>query len=309
MAVVKSFSVGEGDMYYINHGSDNFTMIDCCLAGEKCTLTDTERLAILKELKRINGEKGVNRFISTHPDEDHIGGLEMLDSAVSILNFYCTENNARKPFPTDSFEYYRKIRDSERCSFLWSGMRRRWLNDSNMDNEDDPGSSGISILWPQEGNKEFKDEQFKADAGDSFNNISPILLYQIENGPSFMWMGDMEKDFLVKIKDKIPWPNVDVLFAPHHGRDSGKVPQEILRQIKPQLIIIGEADSDHLNYYSGWNTLTQISAGDITFRNDGALTDVYCSFYTYDPDIAILKDLGNYDTEYGNYLGTFRARQ
>ena len=31
MSTVKSFSVGEGDMFYINHNSDNFTTIDCCL--------------------------------------------------------------------------------------------------------------------------------------------------------------------------------------------------------------------------------------------------------------------------------------
>ena len=31
MSKVKSFSVGEGDMFYISHNSDNFTIIDCCL--------------------------------------------------------------------------------------------------------------------------------------------------------------------------------------------------------------------------------------------------------------------------------------
>lgn len=30
MSVIKSFSVGEGDMFYIEHNSDNFTVIDCC---------------------------------------------------------------------------------------------------------------------------------------------------------------------------------------------------------------------------------------------------------------------------------------
>ena len=29
MSVIKSFSVGEGDMFYIQHNSDNFTVIDC----------------------------------------------------------------------------------------------------------------------------------------------------------------------------------------------------------------------------------------------------------------------------------------
>ena len=34
MSVIKSFSVGDGDMFYINHGSDNFTIIDCCYEDE-----------------------------------------------------------------------------------------------------------------------------------------------------------------------------------------------------------------------------------------------------------------------------------
>ena len=35
MSIVKSLSVGEGDMFYIKHNSDNFTVIDCCLEEGK----------------------------------------------------------------------------------------------------------------------------------------------------------------------------------------------------------------------------------------------------------------------------------
>ena len=31
MTIIKSFSVGEGDMFYIKHNSSNFSIIDCCL--------------------------------------------------------------------------------------------------------------------------------------------------------------------------------------------------------------------------------------------------------------------------------------
>ncbi|CAM4346215.1 hypothetical protein COEX109129_19890 [Corallococcus exiguus] len=31
MSIIKSFSVGNGDMFYIKHNSDNFTIIDCNL--------------------------------------------------------------------------------------------------------------------------------------------------------------------------------------------------------------------------------------------------------------------------------------
>ena len=29
MSIIKSISVGNGDMFYIKHGSSNFTIIDC----------------------------------------------------------------------------------------------------------------------------------------------------------------------------------------------------------------------------------------------------------------------------------------
>jgi hypothetical protein len=34
MSIFKSFAVGKGDMFYINHNSDNSMMIDCCLSDE-----------------------------------------------------------------------------------------------------------------------------------------------------------------------------------------------------------------------------------------------------------------------------------
>jgi beta-lactamase superfamily II metal-dependent hydrolase len=38
----------------------------------------------------------MRRFISTHPDEDHIKGLLYLDTNLPITNFYCVKNAAVK---------------------------------------------------------------------------------------------------------------------------------------------------------------------------------------------------------------------
>ena len=89
-----------------------------------------------------------------------------------------------------------------------------------------------------------------------------------------MWMGDIESDFLTNVSDEIVFPEVDVLFAPHHGRGSGKVPKEILEILKPQIIVIGEAPSEYLDYYNGYNTITQNSAGDIIFDVDDKNVDI-----------------------------------
>ena len=67
MSIIKSFSVGNGDMFYIEHGSDNFSIIDCNLDSE-------QKEEIMDEICKIGGSKGIMRFISTHPDEDHFHG-------------------------------------------------------------------------------------------------------------------------------------------------------------------------------------------------------------------------------------------
>lgn len=63
MSTVKSFSVGNGDMFYIKHNSSNFTVIDCCLDDDCAD-------EIITEIKRESNGKEICRFISTHPDED-----------------------------------------------------------------------------------------------------------------------------------------------------------------------------------------------------------------------------------------------
>lgn len=88
MSTIKSYSVGHGDMFYIEHGSDNFTIIDCCLDD------DTQK-EILDEIASLSKQKGITRFISTHPDDDHVRGLKLLDEKISIANFYCVPTTLR----------------------------------------------------------------------------------------------------------------------------------------------------------------------------------------------------------------------
>ena len=256
MSSIKSFSVGDGDTFYINHQSDNFTIIDCCLNNE---VKDD----ILDEITYLSNKKGITRFISTHPDEDHIKGLTDLDKKINILNFYCVENKATKSDETDDFKKYCYFRDHERKAFnIFKGCKRRWMNQRDVER----GTAGINILWPDIDNEHFKKALQQANDGGSPNNISPIIQYYLNNGVTSLWMGDLETEFMESIKDDLDLPLTDILFAPHHGRDSGKVPESMLQTMNPKIIIIGEAPAQNLNYYGAYNTITQNSAGDIVFE-------------------------------------------
>ena len=60
MSIIKSISVGNGDMFYIKHSSSNFTIIDC-------NMDDTNKVSITNEIiSESSGKDGtMSRFRTT----------------------------------------------------------------------------------------------------------------------------------------------------------------------------------------------------------------------------------------------------
>ncbi len=255
MSRIKSFAVGYGDMFYINHNSDNFTIIDCFLGEDNFD-------EILDEVKKLSGAKGITRFISSHPDNDHVRGLVMLDDKIDIRNFYCVKNKVVKEDQTEDFDRYYELRDSDKAYYIYKNCKRKWMNQG----DEERGNSGVHILWPDVNNANFKDALADAEAGGSPNNMSAVVRYSLENGVKVVWFGDLHKDFMEKIEDELDCSHVDIVFAPHHGRRTGRIPNSILKKMSPSIVVIGEAATEHLDYYAGYNTITQNSAGDIIFE-------------------------------------------
>jgi beta-lactamase superfamily II metal-dependent hydrolase len=289
MSVIKSFSVGNGDTFYINHNSDNFTIIDCDLSDENADV-------IIAELKNESKKKVIARFVSTHPDEDHFGGIELLDDELPILNFYVVKNKAVKDQDTASFASYCELRDSSKAFYIYKGCTRKWMNKADEERK----SSGIQILWPNTSNEYFKEALAACEAGESYNNVSAVIRYSVEGGASFMWLGDLETEFMENVKDDINLQKTTVVFAAHHGRDSGKIPDSWLEVLDPQFIVIGEAPSRHLNYYTGYNIITQNKAKDITFD----LVDDKVHVYSSNPNYSNKKLVDEGQSKFEGYVGS-----
>lgn len=288
MSRVKSFATDEGDTYFIRHGSDNFTIIDCRIADD--------RDDIIEEIQREARGKGITRFISTHPDDDHIRGLARLDDALGIINFYVVENEATKPDDTVDFERYRELRDSDKAFYLKRDCGRRWMNVA----DEERSSSGLFVLWPDLQNSDFQNVLASAKDGGSPNNLSIILQYQVEDGVTMLWFGDLETDFMETIEDEVKLPKADIVFAAHHGRS--RMPASWIDQMDPKIIVIGEAPKEYLEYYDGRDHIRQNSAWDITFENEGGRTDVYVGNPDY--EALFLRDEGFSDSVHGYYMGS-----
>lgn len=303
MSVVKSYSfpIGDirGDMFYIKHDTDNFTIIDCYLKdGNDASCRKDE---ILEEIRDLRAQKTINRFISTHPHNDHFLGIEALDDQSEIINFYAVANEHPANADDVSLKKYIELRDNKNYPIV-KGLRRRWINGEDTERK----SSGISFLWPDVNNKDYKEALKKVKDGTNQNDISCVFVYRIGSA-SYMWMGDMETDmqnvFYANEKDNIK--KVDILFHPHHGRKSSAPSKELMDALDPKIIVIGNAPADDLNYDDPDRTITQNRAGDVVFINDGDSIHVYTQNEYKDGPKCLVRITGKTDSViYGHYLGT-----
>lgn len=274
MSYVKSFTFTEGDirgdMYYIHHNSENFTLIDCYLNVDK-----SRKKQIIQEIMNASSGDRVQRFILTHPDKDHYAGLDELWKWWSTSNVYMVKNEKPLDESESDSKKCKDLRDSTETWGIKAGLKRKFLNQGADDNS--RGSSEIYFLWPKLDNEAFKKALLAAKEGKSPNNISPAILYKMKEGASFFWMGDMETDMQTEFASvcagKIP--KVDILFAPHHGRPSGHVPPNLMSILQPKIIVVGNAPSEKLDYYDSSKTITCNSAGDILFEAVGNKVHVF----------------------------------
>lgn len=261
-----------GDMFYIKHDNDSFTVIDCNLA-------DGREEEILEWVSKESKGKSCLRFISTHPDNDHILGIEKLVDKLKlpVSNFYAVKNEVPAEKDNPSLTKYLALLNDENSAFIRAGMKRNYLNQDT--GGKGIGSSGIEFLWPDVNNPEYKKALEVLKTEGKANNISPIILFR--DNVSFLWMGDMEtkmqEEFYKLHKGRMG--KVNVLFAPHHGRESGQVPTDFLAELNPDIVVVGNAPAENLEtsykHYGNERTITQNSANDILFDCHDSQIDVY----------------------------------
>ena len=277
MAIIHFLNVKHGDCSVISHNSERVTVIDVCNA--KPPDARTEKLnAIMGMLEKgISGNfqqkkhpvnpisylqdhdvKGIFRYIQTHPDMDHMDGIKALFNTFSPVNFWDTDNKKEiddtswenSPYNKEDWQFYKKLRDTKQTD----GRKRLALLDGdegqyyNIGEHNIPDGDGIYILAP---NKELIESANETD--DDYNDCSYVLLFRVGSS-RIVFGGDSHDDtwkyILEQYSEEVG--DVDLLIAPHHGRNSGRS-FKFLDTLKPTLTFFGNAPSDDLAY-SPWRT-------------------------------------------------------
>jgi competence protein ComEC len=293
MPRVHFLNVKNGDCSIIQHGSGHVTVIDVCNAYIETVQQEASSRALRslsekgvlgnfnqKEYPdnpitylRDRGIESVFRFIVTHPDMDHLDGVEAFFSVFSPFNLWDTDNNVEKEswndlgcYAENDWEFYKKLRDSSPTNdpkrlTLYSGGTGQYWNRAEGGVQ---GGDGITILAPTPELVEAANEN------ENCNDYSYVLLYRAENY-KFLFAGDSHDSTWEHIlaNHGAIVENVDVLIAPHHGRDSGRS-FTFLDVLKPRLTLFGNAPSGHLAY-SQWSRrdlpiMTNNQAGSISFN-------------------------------------------
>lgn len=310
MGVLHFLNVSDGDCTVIEHGSGRVTVLDVNNASipvkEVTALSRAQLLAeaLMEKSLELRGnyqqkhhpvnpieymqEHSINsvwRFILSHPDMDHMGGLKDFFETFNPPNFWDTDNNEEKDFSNGSGKYneedwkfYKTIRDGQRPDITrlvkyHGAVGPFW-------NQDPAGKpDGLNILAPTQ-----EIMQQARESGDN-NDCSYVLLYK-NCGFKILLAGDSHditwEHILENCENDVR--DVDLLIAPHHGRDSGRS-YDFLDTLKPKMTFFGCALSDHLAYDQwsrrGLPVVTNNQANCMVVAPGGENLDLYVTNETF----------------------------
>ena len=288
MAKIHFLNVKEGDCSIIEHISGHRTVIDVCNAKAPESIQEAFLAQVAKADRGISGNfqqkkypvnpisymrdhamSSIFRYVQTHPDMDHMDGIEALFGAFSPTNFWDTDNTKEmtssnwggSPYRESDWKFYKRLRDTDpdhdpRRLTLYSGAHGQFFNKAG---DGSGGGDGLYVLAPT---KELVDAA--NENGEDYNRCSYVILYRT-GGSRIIFGGDSHDETWDHILDnhESDVADIDLLIAPHHGRKSGRS-YEFLETLKPSLTFFGNARSEHLAYdawrYRGLSIVTNNQA-------------------------------------------------
>lgn len=313
MPIIHFLNVLEGDCNLIEHESGRLTQIDVSNAFNDIDTEEEKKVKASKEReerrlrtqvptnktdyqqkrnpdnpisyikKQINPNE-IFRLIITHPDMDHLDGIKDLYEDFFIRNTWDTNNNKELDlnnfgggYNKEDWVFYKNLRDGK----YTNTTRLTYFDDNdclywNKDN--------IKILAPS------KELLKSANESGDFNDSSYAILYTPpkQGGGSWkiLFSGDTHnkswKHIIENHSDEVS--NVDVLFAPHHGRDSDR-DYEFLKTVKPRVTLFGNASSKHLAYDKYPKPkITNNQAGYVVLNIEHSKITFYVKNYEYARD-------------------------
>jgi beta-lactamase superfamily II metal-dependent hydrolase len=249
MLKIHFLNVGKGNCTIIESPSERLSIIDIDnsrISADNETLTDP-----VEYFSSHFGSNPIFRFILTHPDMDHMSGLDALAKRVSIFNFWDTEHNKtiskddwnKSPYNKDDwqrYQWFRSSSDNPKCLRLLRNATADccWTQD------------GIQVLSPSAHLNRLSSNASEDDS-EKYHHLSYVLLINYA-GVKVLFGGDASVDAWEDILNECGKQTIkaDIFLAPHHG-SKNNVNDKVFQAIDPDYVIVSVArgvDYDH-DYY------------------------------------------------------------
>ncbi len=199
---VHFIDVGQGDSIFLTQG-EHHMLID---AGENDCGTKVQAYL------QANNVSTLDYVVGTHPDSDHIGGMDVI-----LYKFQC-ENVLMPDFSKDTKTYEDVITTASQKGYTITNPvagENFYL-----------GDAAVTVLAPAKG----------ADYGDDANNYS-IALKVTYKDTSFVFTGDCEEEAEEDIVAAGMDLQADVMKAGHHGSNTSNT-IELLQAVAPKSVVI-----------------------------------------------------------------------
>lgn len=248
MITVHFLNVGQGNMAVIIFADNQVVVYDC-------NITDDNKGSVFGYLKKIMPKKGIDIFINSHREADHMKGIKKLHEAYPIGTLWDSGVSGN----TEATEYKEYMELRRKITVHEVGPNQHWKAKPN-----------LRII---NGKRE--------DITDV--NAQSIVIHLNNNGASVVLAGDTDarvwKDYIMP--ESANSIKSSILLASHHGSitffddpsDENNYYTEHIKKINPAMTIIpvgenphGHPDEKAVELYERYSTGS--SQGNKVFRTD-----------------------------------------
>lgn len=196
---VHYIDVGQGDSTLVISPSGRSMIID---AG------DNSSYEVIRPYLKKHGVQKIDLLIGTHPDADHIGGIDDIIENHDIGKFYMPN----------------KLHTTKTFGDVLLAAKQRNLGITQ-------AIEGKTMDFDPEVQVVLLSPEKEKNYGDD-NNAYSAVIYMVYKDTSFLFMGDAVYENEADILENYPNLTADVIKLGHHGSASSSSP-EFINQIKP----------------------------------------------------------------------------
>lgn len=212
-------------IYYLNVGQADSTLV--INNGETMLIdggNEADSPLIIQYIKRLGISK-IDYIIATHPDSDHIAGLDKIILAFDVGCVYMPITN----------------KSNKEMNELYNAIEDKNVIHPNASDYFYLGNSKCTILN-------------SGDTSKVSDNNSSIVLQLDYGETNCLFMGDAESE----VEENVTWNDIDILKVSHHGsKDATSL--TFLEKVKPEYSIISVGKDNSHNHPSN-ETLSNLNA-------------------------------------------------